>query len=101
MSEFKPVIDPEIDNEPSYVPFWIIESACYELMDRIRNDGYLKYHQTLDCIDEIVETFNCSGFANNIEKIRLIDKLYSLLDEYFQNGERILIDCVGLIKHIN
>lgn len=98
--DFKPVIDPEIDIEPTFTPFWILESACYELMDRIRNDGYLKFHQALEYMDEIVESFNCSGFANNIEKIRLIEKLNSLLDEYFENGERVLIDCVGLDKYL-
>lgn len=97
----EPVFDPEIDSEPCYTPFWILESACYELMDRIRNDGYLKYHQVLEYMDEIVESFNCSGFANNLEKIRMIEKLNSLLSEYFENGERVLIDCVGLDKYIH
>ena len=98
--DYKPVIDPEIDVEPTITPFWILESACYELMDRIRNDGYLKFHQVLEYMDEITESFNCSGYANNLEKIRLIEKLNSLLDEYFQNGERVLIDCVGLDKYL-
>ena len=98
--DFQPVHDPEVD-QITYTPFWILESACYEMIDRIRNDGYLRYHDALNYIDEITETFNFSGFANNVEKIRLIDKLYSLLDEYFENGERVLIDCVGLDKYIH
>lgn len=101
MSEFKPVFDPEIDVEPTNIPFWVLESACYDLMDRIRNDGRLRYYQAMEYMDDIVESFNCSGFATNPEKLRLIDKLHSLLSEYFHNGERVLIDCVGLDKYIH
>ncbi len=98
--DFEPVHDPEVDGI-TYTPFWITEAACYELMDRIRNDGYLRFHQAIEYIDEISEIFNYSGYANNIEKIRLIDKMYSLLDEYFESGERVLIDSVGLDKYIH
>ena len=88
---YEPVHDPEID-DIVYTPYWVLESAYWELLDRIRNDGYLNFSDCEHYIDELDESFNFSGHANNPDKIRMIAKLRKEFSEYFQDGERVMID---------